>query len=237
MSDTVYSYGEAILTQWAWDNLSPDRLVPFEQLTFGDLFNYVSLFSPERAAEFLLTLQQLQTNDSALHDRMLSVWHAKDDAHMVRLRVRLREHFGLDRPALVAAGDWLAVNCDRDRNQVEALPLSDVLAALNEMAKPERKCRLRIEGREVWLDDEKVPLAVTANRRDQILCYLGHLIRVEGDWISGADIDQAEAVQPNQGLAGVRWDRVKPDLPECLSSLIESKPGAGQGLMPSAWRK
>jgi hypothetical protein len=99
-----------------------------------------------------------------------------------------------------------------------------------------RRCRLRIAGKKVLLDGEPVALSLTAEHRQVVLCYLGHLIRAAGDWVSTKDIDSAEDRRPGKGLAGQRWDKVRLGLPECLLQLTEARRGAGSRLVPAAWR-
>src|SRR5262249_13586541 len=54
------------------------------------------------------------------------------------------------------------------------------------------RLRLRIKGQSVLLDGEPVPLDMTPEGRAKALCFLKHLIKEGGDWISGGDIDRAE---------------------------------------------
>jgi hypothetical protein len=101
---------------------------------------------------------------------------------------------------------------------------------------PRRRCRLRIARGVILLDGEPVPLDVTAQRREDVLCFFRHLLRMKGDWISGPEIDRAEDARGSGSLAGMRWDRIRLDLPECLAALVESKQRAGHRLAPAAWR-
>jgi hypothetical protein len=88
----------------------------------------------------------------------------------------------------------------------------------------------------VRLDGEPVSLELIGEGRQAALCYLGHLLRVEGDWISGPEINAAEQQRPG-GLVNQRWDRVRASLPEQIQSLIESNRRKGYRLTPEAWRK
>lgn len=99
-----------------------------------------------------------------------------------------------------------------------------------------RRCRVRIAGRKILLDDEPVPLDLTADRREVLLCYLGHLVRMQGDWISGPEIDADERRKP-RGLVRERWDRVRKNLPESLQQLIETNRRKGYRLKGEAWRR
>jgi hypothetical protein len=79
------------------------------------------------------------------------------------------------------------------------------------------KIRLRIKGKTVFLDGKAIPLDLTPDRRDAVLCLLRNLIRMRGQWISGPDINRAEI-----DFSGIRWDRVVRDLPEPIRARIES---------------
>jgi hypothetical protein len=86
----------------------------------------------------------------------------------------------------------------------------------------------------VSLDGAAVNLDLTPDARNVALCYLGHLVRMRGDWISGPEIDAAERQKPGEGLAGQRWERVKRRLPQCLASLVQASPRKGYRLLPEA---
>lgn len=89
----------------------------------------------------------------------------------------------------------------------------------------------------VTLDGRSVLLDGTPERRAQMLCYLGYLLREAGNWISDGDIDRAEREKGGKGLDGARWDRVRARLPSCLRALIETDRRKGSRLLPAAWRK
>jgi hypothetical protein len=89
----------------------------------------------------------------------------------------------------------------------------------------------------VLLDGEQVSLELVGEGLRAALCYLGHLLRVQGQWISGGEINAAERQRRNEGLAGQRWDRVRSRLPEQIRSLIKSDRRKGYRLTPDAWRK
>ena len=97
-----------------------------------------------------------------------------------------------------------------------------------------RRWRLRVRGQSLLLDGEPVPIDLTAEARAVTLCYLGHLIRAQGEWVSGSEIDLAEKQQPNEGLAGHRWDRIRKRLPDALRSLIETNRRKGYRLSGEA---
>jgi hypothetical protein len=99
-----------------------------------------------------------------------------------------------------------------------------------------RRCRLQLVGGRVLLDGNEVPLGLTAERRADALCYLGHLIRA-GDWISGSEVDAAETKRGGESLAGTRWDRLRDVLPEDIQDLIETNRKKGTRLRPEAWRR
>jgi hypothetical protein len=103
--------------------------------------------------------------------------------------------------------------------------------------KPRRRCRLKVKGRQVLLDNEPVPLDMTPERRCVALCYIGHVVRMAGDWISGPDITHTEDAKGTKGLGGRRWERIHAALPKCLRDLIQLKKGAGHRLLPAAWHK
>jgi hypothetical protein len=99
-----------------------------------------------------------------------------------------------------------------------------------------RTCRLALRGGAAYLDGEAVPLDdLTADARAAALCFLGHLIRANGNYVSSGDIDRVERGKPGQGLAGSRWDRVRKGLPEALLALTESSRHKGYRLAARAW--
>jgi hypothetical protein len=99
-----------------------------------------------------------------------------------------------------------------------------------------RPCRLQQVSGRVLLDDKEISLGLTAERRADALCYLGHLIRVGGDWISDSEVNAAETIL-GSGRAGVRWDRIRDGLPEDVRNLIETHKRKGSRLRPEAWHK
>jgi hypothetical protein len=76
--------------------------------------------------------------------------------------------------------------------------------------------RLRVEGQSVYLDNRPVPLDMTAEKKDDVLAFLGRLLSEPGNWMSGHDIGKATQRE------GVRFDRVRKALPPEIQSLIES---------------
>jgi hypothetical protein len=98
-----------------------------------------------------------------------------------------------------------------------------------------RQCRLKIARGVLLLDGEPIRLDMTDDARQATLCYLGHLIRMAGDWITGPEIDAAERKRPAEGLAGVRWDRVRTRLPEPVRDLTEAGGPKGYRLTSAAW--
>jgi hypothetical protein len=97
--------------------------------------------------------------------------------------------------------------------------------------------RLIIKKRSVSLDGKPVPLDMTAEAREVTLCYLGHLIRAGGEWISGPDINRAENDRGRNSLAGQRWDRVRASLPSPFQKLIQTDRRKGYRLSPAAWHR
>jgi hypothetical protein len=98
--------------------------------------------------------------------------------------------------------------------------------------RPRRRCRLSIKGNDLLLDGLAVPLDMTTERRASALCFVSHLIRAGGNWISSSDINRAEDRKAGKGLPGERWDKVRRELPAHISSFIESRTGAGYRLTP-----
>jgi hypothetical protein len=96
--------------------------------------------------------------------------------------------------------------------------------------------RIQLHDRAVFLDGKKLALDLTENGREAALCFVGHLLRMGGDWISRSEIDLAERQKPNAGLSGQRWDRVRKGLPRALRHFIESG-HKGYRLRPFAWHK
>jgi hypothetical protein len=105
----------------------------------------------------------------------------------------------------------------------------------NTDVRPTRRCRLDLRDGTPYLDGEAVVLNLTAEARGAAMCFLGHLIRAGGHFISSTDINQAERGRPQQGLSGIRWDRVRKTLPDQLLALTESQRRKGYRLPQSAW--
>ena len=97
-------------------------------------------------------------------------------------------------------------------------------------------CRLQIEGSFVLLDGNPVDLDMKPERRQEVLCYLAHLLAEPTVWVSGPDINRREQ-QKQGGLTGVRWDVVKSYLPACIGDLIETHQSKGSRLRPDCLRK
>jgi hypothetical protein len=100
--------------------------------------------------------------------------------------------------------------------------------------RPRHRGRLSVKGNHLLLDGLAVSLDMTADRRASALCFLSHLIRAGGTWISSREINKAEDQKAGKGLPGERWDKVRRELPAHVSALIESRPGAGYRLIPEA---
>src|SRR5262249_27253420 len=67
---------------------------------------------------------------------------------------------------------------------------------------PPKVARLRIEGEQIVLDGEVVPLDCGNETRADVLLYLAYLIAADGKWVSAADVDKAETKKGN-GRQGV----------------------------------
>jgi hypothetical protein len=100
-----------------------------------------------------------------------------------------------------------------------------------------RRCRLKLAGDKILLDGEAVRFDLTANAAQRARCFLRHVIRADGNWISGPEMDEEERQLQGQGLAGTKWDRVKSRLPKHVAALVQGRTGAGYRLRPTAWRK
>jgi hypothetical protein len=131
--------------------------------------------------------------------------------------------------AAEAARSWPALRARLGVIQIRA-------AAAKTPPPPGAGCRLQLADGRALLDGKEVTLDLTAERRDVALCYLGHLIRMGGDWISDPEVNEAEDERAS-GLSGTRWDRLRKKLPGDVRCLIETSPKKGARLRPEAWRK
>jgi hypothetical protein len=81
---------------------------------------------------------------------------------------------------------------------------------------------LAIRGGQVLIEGSPVELDLTAEAREEALCFLGHVIAQGGGWISGPEIAEAERKQSGRDLRGTRWDRLVKKLPPEIRKHIES---------------
>jgi hypothetical protein len=129
-------------------------------------------------------------------------------------------------------------------SQVYPLYLSGVLCALIQKesaqlgtAEPPQP-RLRVEEDSVFLDDDRIPLDMTEESRGAARCYLRHLLAAGGEWRSDSEVDEMEggstcAVKH----VGVRWDRIRKQLPNVLKALIQTDRKKGSRLADPVWRR
>jgi hypothetical protein len=127
-----------------------------------------------------------------------------------------------------------------DLNQVieclEALTIRRAALPVKTVHPRRRQCRLSIKGVAVHLDGNPLCLGDTSDARAAAVCFLTHLLRAKGNWLSGSEVDEAEEQRGGASLAGTRWDRVRRRLPESVRELIESSPMKGFRLAPVCWR-
>lgn len=135
-------------------------------------------------------------------------------------------------PAFAPAGDAVMARLEslyavltRGPGWLHALPhhaaaeLDRALAAGGRGARP--RCRLRISGGQLLLDGRPVRMDVSAPTRDKVVTFLAHLLRQPGQFVSGGDVNRAEA-QEAAGYTDERWDRVAKAVPAEVRALIES---------------
>ncbi len=91
------------------------------------------------------------------------------------------------------------------------------------------RTQLRIESKQVFLNNEPVPMGFTPERTEDALAFIGELLREPGNWKSSSDIGKAT------NREGVRFDRIFKVLPATIKSLIASDRRKGYRLKP--WRK
>jgi hypothetical protein len=136
----------------------------------------------------------------------------------------------------------VVIGCVEPATATHAKPVETVAVAeanatiIGNGAKPPRRrgCRLRIRAKTVLLDCEPVSLDMTTEAAAVARCFLAHLIRAQGDWLSSTEIDTAEKRLPGGGLAGQVWYRVRKGLPEPLRALVESNRRKGYRLSDAA---
>lgn len=75
---------------------------------------------------------------------------------------------------------------------------------------------LRIEGRNVYVDNQQVALDMTPERLDDALAFLGVLLSEPGNWFSSSDIGRQTKKE------GTRFDRVKKSLPLPIQNHIQT---------------
>ena len=97
--------------------------------------------------------------------------------------------------------------------------------------------RIVIQGTNVLLDGQPVPLNMAEESRGAAICLLTHLLAAAGDWRSSTKLDEMEEAGPCKDHIEVRWDRVRKKLPPCLLDLTESDRRKGTRLLPNAWGK
>jgi hypothetical protein len=102
-------------------------------------------------------------------------------------------------------------------------------------------CRLHVTADRVLLDGQAVTLDMAQEARGAALCLLRHLLAAGGEWQSSTERDDEESAAGKAGgcgdHAGVRWDRVRNRLPECIRILIESDRKKGYRLVPAIWHR
>jgi hypothetical protein len=105
------------------------------------------------------------------------------------------------------------------------------------MSTPPGTARIAVTEDTVRLDGRVVPLDMTAESRGAAICLLRHLLAAAGNWRSSSELDDMEAATPCGEHSGVRWDRVRQQLPECLHRFIESNRRKGCRLLPTVWHR
>ena len=100
--------------------------------------------------------------------------------------------------------------------------------------KPPRLC---IQGASVLLDGVPVALGMTEELRKAAVCYLTHLLAAGGDWRSSTELDDMEGNGACKDHIGIRWDRVRKQLPDALYKLTETDRRKGNRLISSVWHK
>jgi hypothetical protein len=96
----------------------------------------------------------------------------------------------------------------------------------------DRRQQVCLDGDRVLLHAKPVALDMTPEAREKAITFLRYLLDARGSYVSGGDIDRAEA-DKDGGLTGTRWDKVKKSLPSQLQNFIESDRRKGYRLLPS----
>jgi hypothetical protein len=220
----LLDFNDSVLHQWATGkvprNLSGKRKELLQKLG--------ALRQPalaEAVASGLSKAEAVHLFDQ-LQSACLPVQHAGDslagswNQHRIRTALKKNKKPWKADPRMIEA-------ClrEQDKHAGYALRLLDrlqkcVSVAATEHERP-KHAPIRVEGRQVFVEGEPVPLGMTPDKAADALAFLKQLLREPGNWQSSAEIGEATKRE------GVRFDRTCKNLPAKIRHFIQSSTRKG----------